>query len=156
MPLVVVGKIKGTNVIEALDAVANRAGLSLGMTLATARALHPTLLVAESDTEADRAMLEHIADWCERYTPCIGLLQNSGFVLDITGASHLVGGEVALLADIKTRLAAQGFTTCAAIAGTAEAARAIASFGDSGIIEPGMEPQRVAQLPLAAQQPAHR
>ena len=150
MPLVVVGKIKGTNVIEALDAAANRAGLSLGMTLATARALHPTLLVAESDTEADRAMLEHIADWCERYTPCIGLLQNNGLVLDITGASHLVGGEVALLADIKTRLAAQGFTTCAAIAGTAEAARAIASFGDSGIIEPGMEPQRVAQLPLAA------
>ena len=112
MPLVVVGKIKGANVIEALDAAANRAGLSLGMTLATARALHPTLLVAESDTEADRATLEHIANWCERYTPCIGLLQNNGLVLDITGASHLVGGDVALLADIKTRLAAQGFFLC--------------------------------------------
>ena len=101
MPLVVVGKVKGTNVIEALDAVATRAGLSSGMTLATARALHPSLLVTESDTEADRTMLEHIADWCERYTPCIGLMGSDGLVLDITGASHLVGGEVALLADVK-------------------------------------------------------
>jgi len=150
IPLVIVGKVKGAVMIKALDEAASHVGLNVGMTLATARALHPAIRVAESDFNADHALLNQIADWCERYTPCIGLMGSNGLVLDITGASHLVGGELALLTDIKARLTTQGFTAYAAIAGTAETARAIASFGNGGVVEPGMESQRVAPLPLAA------
>jgi len=120
------------------------------MALATARALHPALAIAEHDPMADQTLLERIADWTERYTPCVGLIAADGLALDITGAAHLMGGEHNLLTDCLTRLSAQGFSATAAIAGTLEAARALALFGEGGIIAPGGEIEATAALPLAA------
>ena len=142
--------------IVALDRHALAVGLSKGMTLATARALCPALDVAESDTLADRQLIEQVASWMERYTPCVGLIAADGeppegVALDITGAAHLLGGENALLADCLTRLRAQGFDASASIAGTAECAAAFARFKDEAIIIPvGTEPQAAASLPIAA------
>jgi protein ImuB len=99
---------------------------------------------------ADQTLLERIADWTERYTPCVGLVAADGLALDITGAAHLMGGEENLLPDCLSRLNAQGFSATAAIAGTLEAARALALFGEGGIIAPGEEAAVTASLPLAA------
>ena len=120
--------------IVALDHHALAAGLSKGMTLATARALCPALEVAEQDHNADRRLIEQIASWMERYTPCVGLIASEtetpeGVALDITGAAHLLGGEESLLADSLSRLRAQGFDARAAIAGTLECAAAFAQIG---------------------------
>ena len=55
--------------------------------------MYPSLPVVEADSEADRRLLEAIADWCDRYTPLVGLDPPDGLLLDVTGCAHLFGGE---------------------------------------------------------------
>ena len=43
------------------------------MALADARAMYPQIAVADADEQADLALLEAVADWCDRYTPLVGL-----------------------------------------------------------------------------------
>ena len=56
-----------------MNDAAARLRLKPGMALADARAMYPSLPVFEADFEADRRLLEAIADWCDRYTPLVGL-----------------------------------------------------------------------------------
>ena len=73
-----------------------------------------------------------------------------GLLLDVTGATHLFGGETAMLEAICAVIARQGFTVRAAIAGTAAAARALARYAHATIAAPGTEAEAVAFLPVAA------
>ena len=111
--------------IYAIDEVAVRAGLSIGLPLANARAICPELTVYDADEAADRKTLEDIADWCDRFTPLVALDPPDGLFLDITGCAHLFGGEAALLRMVCGALSAQGFTVSAAIAGTSICARTL-------------------------------
>src|ERR1700755_3463957 len=70
---VVVASIKGAQRITAVTDGAARLGRKAGMGLADARAMYPKLPVVEADFEADRSLLEAVADWCDRYTPLVGL-----------------------------------------------------------------------------------
>ena len=83
---------------------AARLGLRAGMALADAKAMYPALTVVDADPDADRILLAAIADWCDRYTPLIGLDPPDGLLLDITGCAHLFGGEAAFGGDIVQRL----------------------------------------------------
>lgn len=121
-----------------------------GLTLADARARVPELDIADEDIFADAALLEHLADWCDRYTPLVGMDGMDGIMLDITGCTHLFGGEAALNADLLTRLTHFGFSVRSAIAGTPDAARAIARYGEGGVIAEGSEAKAVSLLPVAA------
>lgn len=108
------------------------------------------LRVVEADAPADAKLLAAIADWCDRYTPFVSIDGVDGLLLDVTGAAHLFGGEIAMLKTVRTTITRQGFTVCAAIAGTAAAARALARFADATIAAPGAEAEAVALLPVAA------
>src|SRR5581483_11227778 len=101
---VVVASVQGAQRITAVTDGAARLGLKAGMGLADARAMYPKLPVVEADFEADRRLLEAIADWCDRYTPLVGLDPPDGLFLDITGCTHLFGGETALCRDLHRRL----------------------------------------------------
>ena len=124
------------------------------MTLADARAIVPALVVAEADASAEADLLAAIADWCRRFTPLAALDQPDGVLLDISGASHLFGGERALRAEIVAALAAQGLAARAALAGNPALAWALARFADIELVPAGI-PERdlyklVADLPIAA------
>ena len=43
------------------------------------------------------ALLERIAEWCDRFSPFVAADPPDGLILDITGAAHLFGGEAAML-----------------------------------------------------------
>jgi hypothetical protein len=92
--------VKSALRLAALDENAVRLGLRPGQPLADARAMIPALETVAEDSAADRALVEGIADWAERYTPLVALDADNGLILDITGAAHLLGGEEALLADL--------------------------------------------------------
>src|SRR5215213_5548069 len=96
-PLVVVAKIENALRLTAVDRTAAKANLAIGMTLADARAMIPALAVMEADADADRLLLDSIAEWCDRYTPLVALDPPDGLLLDVTGATALFGGERALL-----------------------------------------------------------
>ena len=73
-------------------------GLYKGQPLANARAMVQPLAIVPADEKADAALLDEIADWCDRFTPLVSLDAPDGLLLDITGAAHLFGGEAAMLA----------------------------------------------------------
>jgi len=149
-PLVIVAKIDNALRLTAIDRKAAVSNLAVGMSLADARAMIPDVTVVEADEDADRALLDSIAEWCDRYTPLVALDPPNGLLLDVTGATALFGGECALLGGIRTALRKQGFAVKAALAGTSAAARALAHFTDGAIAAPGEEAQAVAPLPVAA------
>ena len=87
--------------------------------------------------EADRRLLEAVADWCDRYTPLVGLDPPDGLLLDVTGCAHLFGGEAALARDLVTRLAHQGLRARVAVADTVGCAWGVARYGKPGIVPRG-------------------
>ena len=150
LPRVVYAKIRNALRLVAVDEAASARGLSPGLTLADARARIPELEAEEADSAADHALLERIADWCDRYTPLVSFDPPDGLVLDISGCAHLFGGEDKLLADLTGRLGAQGFAARAAIAGTMAAAEALARHAPGTIVPSGGEREAIAGLPVAA------
>ncbi len=136
--------------MHALDARAQSLGLHKGQPLANARAMVQPLTVLPADEKADAALLDAIADWCDRFTPFVSLDAPDGLLLDITGAAHLFGGEAAMLTQVTQKIAAQGFVVRGAIAGTSLAARALARYASKSIVAPGGETTAVAPLPIAA------
>lgn len=148
-PLVFVERVKGAMRLAAISAEARRVGLAPGLTLADARARIPALEVADHDPVADAALLERIADDCDRWTPMVALDGLDGLVLDITGCAHLFGDEAMMRARVMEHLKRHGLTLRAVVAGTPEAARALARSGKGGVVPLGWEAEYVAPLPIA-------
>jgi protein ImuB len=130
-PFAVAANVKSARRIAAVNDEAAKLGLRAGMPLADARAMYPALAAIDADEAADARLLEAIADWCDRYTPLVGLDPPDGLFLDISGCAHLFGGEAELCRDLKWRLAAQGFHTCLAVADTPGGAWALARYATS-------------------------
>jgi len=149
-PLVIVAKIDNALRLTAVNAAAGRLGLAPGKALADARAMILDLDVTEADDAADEKLLNAIADWCDRFTPFVALDSPQGLFLDITGASHLFGGERALIDAVRRGLTRQGFAVSAAIAGTSVAARALSRYANGTIVPPGGERDATACLPVTA------
>jgi protein ImuB len=149
-PTVVVAKQNNALVIYALDDVAARSGLEVGLPLANARAICPELTVFDADPVADVKTLNDIADWCDRFTPLVALDSPHGLYLDITGCAHLFGGERALLKIVCGALTRRGFVVSAGIAGTSICARTMTRHASGKIIADGEEADAVGPLPIAA------
>jgi len=149
-PLIVTGKRRNIEVITAVDDAAGRLGLSPGLALAQARAMHPNIDVIAEDSGADADLLEAIADWCLRYTPLVACDAPDGLLLDISGCAHLYGGEHELVADLSRRLENAGFAYSLAIAGTIGAAWAAAHYGEPASYACGQEYALLAPLSLSA------
>src|SRR6202044_3985535 len=96
-PLVISQKANNALQVYALEAQAQKQGLYKGQPLANARAMVQPLCIVPADAKADAALLEGIADWCDRFSPLASLDSPDGLLLDITGAAHLFGGETAML-----------------------------------------------------------
>lgn len=177
-PLAVISRSGNAQRIVSLCDKAWAAGVRRGETLADARGRVPDLWAEEDEKEGDAAFLRAIADWCDRYTPLVALTglhgpsgeeagpaqtssssrHGDGLFLDITGCSHLFGGEAAMLSDCLARLRAQGLRVTGAVAGTPGAAWALSRYAgeryaegasESGqVIETGAEAHCLALLPL--------
>ena len=140
----------GAQRLTAVNDAAAALGLRCGLALADARAMYPRLEVAEADPEADRCLLEAVADWADRYTPLVALDPPDGLLLDVTGCAHLFGGETAMARDLMERLAAQGFHARAAVADSVGGAWAMARYGEAAVVPRGDTAAAVLALPVAA------
>ncbi|WP_430642538.1 Y-family DNA polymerase [Bradyrhizobium paxllaeri] len=149
-PSVVVAKQHNAILIHSLDEAAVRAGLSIGLPLANARAICPEMTVFDADEIADTKTLNDIADWCDRFTPLVALDPPYGLFLDITGCAHLFGGERALLQIVIGALSRRGFAVSAAIASTSICARTLTRHASGKIVADGEEAEAVAPLPISA------
>src|SRR5690606_29369214 len=96
--------------------------------------------------------LARLAEWATRYTPSVALYKDhngtDGFFLDVTGATHLLGGEDKLLADLVRRLKAFGLPARVALAETAGTAWAVSHYARTATTVPaGAEAEALAPLP---------
>jgi protein ImuB len=150
-PLVICRQENNTQRIAALDEEAARLKLKPGIGIADARAMYPGIEIVAADPQADRRLLEALADWCDRYTPLVALDGADGLFLDITGCAHLFGGEEVLLNAMLARFLEQGFLARAGLASTPGAAWAAARFSAGTVIlDEGAEGSFLGNLPLAA------
>lgn len=115
--------------IAAIDEGALALGIAPGMMLADARARVPDLEALPHDPVADAALLETLADGCERYSPSVAPDPPDGLILDIAGCAQLWGGEAGLTGDLAGWLIRAGMTIRIAIAETPDKARALARHG---------------------------
>jgi protein ImuB len=158
-PLAAVAKVDNAQRLVSVDAEAARLGLTVGLSLADARARFPNLVAVEAEPAEEARLLERLCDWCSRFTPLAALDGRDGLMLDISGVAHLFGadllaGEAALIEDCRVRLAAQGFAVAAGVAGNPRAASALARFSRTKIAPEPLSDKAFAKLfhdlPLAA------
>jgi protein ImuB len=152
--LAAVAKVNNAERLVCVDAEAARLGLTAGLSLADARARFPALVAVEAAPAEEARLLMRLCDWCSRFTPLAALDGRDGLMLDISGVAHLFGGEAALIEDCRSRLAAQGFSVAAGVAGNPRAAWALARFSQAKIAPEPLSDKVFAKLfhdlPLAA------
>lgn len=122
------------------------------MAAAKARAVVTGLDVRPADPEADLALLHRLVRHAlVHWTPLASVAGPDGLWLDMTGATHLFGGETRFARKLRSFLERLGFSARIAIAGTPGAAHALARFGSEDIICLGEGDERAALegLPLA-------
>lgn len=143
--------------IASASKLAEKEGLAAGGLVADARAKVPGLQTRLLEPEADAEALHRLGLWALRYTPSVALYRETdgadGLFLDIAGASHLAGGEEALLADIVKRLRPFKIGARVALADTPGAAWALSRFHPQAgfILAEGADPgPALAGLPLQA------
>jgi protein ImuB len=145
VPLATWGSCGNRRLLLAADGPA----LFAGQALADAQAICPGLVLRPADPQAEAELLERLALWCLRWTPLAAVDGTDGLLLEITGCAELFGGEAALLQQACAGLRRAGFAVRAALAGTAEAAAALARVSDGLIVPPGEDLAAVRPLPLA-------
>ena len=141
-----IATLKNARRLVGVDANAARLGLGPGLTLADARARHPGLIAVEADAAAEAKFVERIADFCARYTPLVALDGADGLMLDVSGVSHLFGGEEGLVGDAETRFSKLGVALRCGLADNPRAAAALARHGARPIAPAGLEGKAFARL----------
>ncbi|MER5173461.1 Y-family DNA polymerase [Thioclava kandeliae] len=129
--------------LSCLNDAAEKAGLACGMSAADARAFCPDLLTAPARPDLDARFLSGLRRWALRYCPWVGREGADGLVLDVTGSTHLFGGEAQMLEDMRARALRTGLTLRLGAGHTRGAAWAFAHYGQGHI-------QDLAELPVAA------
>ncbi|WP_328702428.1 DNA polymerase Y family protein [Belnapia arida] len=148
-PLAVWATQGSRRLLAAVDAVAEAAGLRPGQPLADAQAMLPALLLRQSDPVGEAQALAELALWARRYTPLAAAGPPDGLLLDITGCTHLHGGEAPLLQEALGRLRRAGIAARGAIAGAAATAGALArARSDNPIAVSGTEAAVAGPLPV--------
>nr|WP_047166887.1 DUF6504 family protein [Sphingomonas sp. Y57] len=152
-PTVLIVRTGQKDVITAACPEALELGLRPGMAAAHARALVADLDVRDAEPDADRALLDRLALHAARqWTPSASVSGPDGLWFDLTGTTHLFGGEERFCRRLLAFLKRLGFTSRIAVAGTPGAAHALARFGGKAItlLPSCEEAEAIAELPLAA------
>ncbi len=154
-PLILARRDGNRRIIHARNRAAQLKGLRIGMAVSQAQAMLPGLTVMDADLAADQASLDSLAEWAlQHFSPVAAADAPDGIVIDVTGATHLHGGEDAMLDKMIARLRTAGITARAAMADTWGAAHAFARYGQFArgqtnlIVPPGMSAALVQNLPL--------
>jgi protein ImuB len=152
-PLALIGNEERGLFLTALNEAGEREGLSAGLCLADARAICPSLLTLPAAPKKDEDALRDLARWAScRYSPTLNIDGADGLWLDVSGVPHLFGGERALLADLRRRLARAGFTARLALAETLGGAHALSRYAHQSpvIVSDGEIAPALASLPVEA------
>jgi protein ImuB len=152
-PIVTTHRVGNRIEVAAASPEAQALGIHPGMPLTQARVLVSSLDVRDADHEADHALLIRLGLFAaRRWTPTAALSGPDGLWLDLTGVTHLFGGERLMCERILRFCARLGLSARIAVAGTPGGAHALARHAPDEITlcPSGREAQAIAPLPIAA------
>lgn len=149
-PFVLRTPSRGRMIVTGVNDIASKAGIVNGMVLADARAVVPNLQVLDDQPDLPPRLLNKFADWCIRFTPSAAIDLPDGLVLDVTGCSHLWGGDQHYINEITNKIKALGYSVRVAIADTIGSAWAAARYGKNLLIDIGMHVNELLSLPPEA------
>lgn len=161
-PLVTALRTGNRQLVAAASPAAQALGITPGMALAQARAQVAGLDIRPADPEGDRADLDRLAiALARRWTPTVAVEGEDTLFLDLTGVTHLHGGEARMAHRLVRMLARLGVTAQIAVADTPGAAWALThvpadcnfrAWEERSVLlsPPGEHPALLAQLPTEA------
>jgi protein ImuB len=148
VPFILATPDHGRMIVTAANVLAQSQGIDVGITVADARVIIPSLQVLDDKPELSVKLLNALAEWCIRYTPVVSIDPPDGLILDVTGCAHLWGDERSYLQNIATRLKKYGYTVRASIADTIGAAWAISRYEKNSLIsDSGQQATSLLSLP---------
>lgn len=110
------------------DAAAQRAGVTAGVGVSSARALLPALTLRPRDPARESAAVQAVACWAGRFTPRVSLADDT-VLLEIGRCLRLFGGLRALVATVADSAASLDLSVALAVAPTPLAAHWLALSG---------------------------
>ena len=119
------------NRVTQVDALARRAGIRVGVTLATAHSISPQLRHLQRDVEAERKRLEWLALVGYRYSSRVSIAPPAQVLVEVRGSLRLFGGLAALARELAIRYRLLGHETRMAAGATPLAALALARRQES-------------------------
>ena len=149
-PFALTLKQNNANRIYCLNAEAEAEGLHAAMSFSDARAFCPALQSRLADPLADQRFLHVLRRWATRYCPWVGVEGEDGLTLDISGSTHLFGGEEAMLDDMQARLARAGLSARIGLGDSRGAAWALAHYGKTPVAPAGDMLSALGPLPVQA------
>ena len=129
-PVVVVAKKSQSEIISSISATAQYKGLFVGQSLRDASAICPHLFVQTQNSYAETQFLKGICRWSSKFSPWVAPEGNTGLIMDITGCSHLFGGEDRMINHILLAYDELGLTTKIGCADTVGAAWALSRYSE--------------------------
>src|SRR5690606_20481951 len=95
VPFVFAAPQRGRIIITAISPVAKSQGIEVGMRAADAKAICPGLEVLDDKPDRAAKLLKGLGQWCVRYSPTVMIDKFSmdGLFMDVSGCTHLWGGE---------------------------------------------------------------
>ena len=114
------------------NAAAERAGIRLGSTLATAQSLCHSLAFQVRDSNGERRRLKFLADAAYRFSSLVSVLEPSHVLLEVEGSLALFGGVYRLKRRLKQLFAELGHQTSLGLAHTPAASVVLARAGKTG------------------------
>jgi len=149
IPFVLAAPNHGRMLVTAVNPLAQSQQINPGIVLADARALVPSVKFYEDHADFSTKLLTCIAKWCIRFTPFVAIDLPDGIILDVTGCSHLWGGEKNYLNAIKIRFKKSGYNVRLAMANTIAGAWAAVHYNMiDEIIDPSCHKSSLLNLPI--------
>jgi protein ImuB len=136
--------------------LSNVESLEPGMTVATANALVPGLVIANRRLDLEQQALAGLARWAYRITPAVTIAEDNSLLLEIGSCRRLYGNLPRLLAGIGTALAGRGHRVALGLAHTPKAAWLLAQVNaqpalrDALHIDAAALERQLAAIPVAA------
>ena len=127
-PFAVVEDLGQIQVLSSLSVFASQEGLQIGQPLRDAQAMCPSLMTRLRNKQAEELFLRVLARWAGKFSPWVAIEKPNSLLLDITGCTHLFGGEEAFLDEVESNARDLGLTIYAGLADTPGAAWALARY----------------------------
>lgn len=128
LPLAVVRDEGQAQVLSSLSPEASELGLHPHQPLRDAYAMCGGLITRPHQPRQEKAFLDALHRWAGKFSPWVATAMPDGLVIDLTGCTHLFGGEDALANQIDLDCADLGLSVRMGLADTLGAAWALARF----------------------------